>query len=397
MSINRPGNQLGGKASIVGIGATEFSKESGRSEMSLASEAVAAAIADAGLKPSDIDGMVTYSTDNNPDVEIARHVGIGSLRHFSRVHYGGGAACGTIVMAAMAVATGVADAVVCYRAFNERSCRRFGAGVQDLPYAATAERAQFSWTTPAGQLTPASWVAMVARRYMHLYGATSADFGRVAVAGRRHAANNPAAWFYNDPITLEDHQASRWIVDPLHLLDCCQESDGGQALVVTSAERARDLPNTPALIVAGAQGAGVDQWTMTSFFRDDIAQLPEMKVVADELWTSSGLTPADIQTAILYDHFTPYVLMQLEEFGFCGRGEAKDFIKDGALEIGGRLPINTHGGQLGEAYIHGMNGIAEAVRQVRGTSVNQVDKVENVLVTAGTGVPTSGLILGVDR
>ena len=397
MSINRPGNQLGGKASIVGIGATEFSKESGRSEMSLASEAVAAAIADAGLKPSDIDGMVTYSTDNNPDVEIARHVGICSLRHFSRVHYGGGAACGTIVMAAMAVATGVADAVVCYRAFNERSGRRFGAGVQDLPNAATAERAQFSWTTPAGQLTPASWVAMVARRYMHLYGATSADFGRVAVAGRRHAANNPAAWFYNDPITLEDHQASRWIVDPLHLLDCCQESDGGQALVVTSAERARDLPNTPALIVAGAQGAGIDQWTMTSFFRDDIAQLPEMKVVADELWTSSGLTPADIQTAILYDHFTPYVLMQLEEFGFCGRGEAKDFIKDGALEIGGRLPINTHGGQLGEAYIHGMNGIAEAVRQVRSTSVNQVDKVENVLVTAGTGVPTSGLILGVDR
>ena len=397
MSINRLGNQLGGKASIVGIGATEFSKDSGRSEMSLASEAVASAIADAGLKPSDIDGMVTYSTDNNPDVEIARHVGIGSLRHFSRVHYGGGAACGTIVMAAMAVATGVADAVVCYRAFNERSGRRFGAGVQDLPNAATAERAQFSWTTPAGQLTPASWVAMVARRYMHLYGATSSDFGRVAVAGRRHAANNPAAWFYNDPITLEDHQASRWIVDPLHLLDCCQESDGGQALVVTSAERARDLPNTPALIVAGAQGAGVDQWTMTSFFRDDIAQLPEMKVVADELWTSSGLTPADIQTAILYDHFTPYVLMQLEEFGFCGRGEAKDFIKDGALEIGGRLPINTHGGQLGEAYIHGMNGIAEAVRQVRGTSVNQVDKVENVLVTAGTGVPTSGLILGVDR
>ncbi len=397
MSIKRIGNQLGGKAAIVGIGATEFSKESGRSEMSLASEAVAAAIADAGLQPSDVDGMVTYSSDNNPEVEIARHVGIGSLRHFSRVHYGGGAACGTVALAAMAVATGVADVVVCYRAFNERSGRRFGAGIQDIPNAATAERAQFSWTTPFGQLTPASWVAMVARRYMHLYGATSQDFGRVAVAGRRHAATNPAAWFYNQPITLEEHQASRWIVDPLHLLDCCQESDGGQALVVTSAQRARDLPNTPALIVATAQGAGEEQWTMTSFFRDDIAQLPEMKVVADELWASSGLTPADIQTAILYDHFTPYVLMQLEEFGFCGRGEAKDFIKDGALEMGGTLPINTHGGQLGEAYIHGMNGIAEAVRQVRGTSVNQVDNVENVLVTAGTGVPTSGLILGVDR
>ncbi|MFM8531761.1 MAG: lipid-transfer protein [Ilumatobacteraceae bacterium] len=396
MSVTRKGNSVGGKAAIVGIGATEFSKDSGRSEMSLASEAVAAAIADAGLTPADIDGMVTYSTDNNPDVEIARHVGIGSLRHFSRVHYGGGAACGTIVMAAMAVATGVADAVVCYLAFNERSGRRFGAGVQDLPMAATAERAQFSWTTPFGLLTPASWVAMVARRYMHLYGATSEDFGRVAVAGRKHAANNPKAWFHEQPITLEEHQASRWIVDPLHLLDCCQESDGGQALVVTSVERARDLPNKPAVVVAGAQGAGHEQWTMTSFYRDDIAQLPEMKVVADELWSSSGLRPSDIQTAILYDHFTPYVLMQLEEFGFCERGEARDFIADGALEIGGRLPTNTHGGQLGEAYIHGMNGIAEAVRQVRGTSVNQVDKVEHVLVTAGTGVPTSGLILGVD-
>lgn len=397
MSIARKGNALGGRAAIVGIGATEFSKDSGRSEMSLATEAVAAAIADAGLKPTDIDGMVTYSTDNNPDVEIARHVGIGELRHFSRVHYGGGAACGTIVQAAMAVASGVADAVVCYRAFNERSGRRFGAGVQDLEMAATAERAQFSWTTPFGLLTPASWVAMVARRYMHLYGATSADFGRVAVAGRRHAATNPKAWFYEQPITLEEHQASRWIVDPLHLLDCCQESDGGQALVVTSAERARDLPHTAAVVVAGAQGAGAEQWTMTSFYRDDIAHLPEMKVVADELWTSSGLTPADIQTAILYDHFTPYVLMQLEEFGFCPRGEAKEFMKDGALEMGGRLPINTHGGQLGEAYIHGMNGIAEAVRQIRGSSVNQVDSVENVLVTAGTGVPTSGLILGVPR
>ena len=238
---------------------------------------------------------------------------------------------------------------------------------------------------------------MVAQRYMHDYGATSEDFGRVAVADRKHAATNPAAWFYEQPITLEEHQASRWIVEPLHLLDCCQESDGGQALVVTTAERARDLPNPPAVVVAGAQGSGHDQWTMTSFYRDDIAQLPEMEVVADELWTSSGLAPADIQTAILYDHFTPYVLMQLEEFGFCGRGEAKDFIRDGAIELGGRLPINTHGGQLGEAYIHGMNGIAEAVRQVRGTSVNQVDDVEHVLVTAGTGVPTSGLILGVDR
>ena len=232
---------------------------------------------------------------------------------------------------------------------------------------------------------------------MHLYGATSEDFGRVAVAMRKHAATNPAAWFYNQPITLEEHQQSRWIVDPLHLFDCCQESDGAQAIIVTTPERARDLKQKPVMIDAVAQGAGKDQWTMTSFYRDDIAQLPEMKIVADELWSSSGLTPADIQTAVLYDHFSPYVLMQLEEFGFCKRGEAKDFIKNGNIELGGDLPLNTHGGQLGEAYIHGMNGIAEGVRQVRGTSVNQIPRVEHVLVSAGTGVPTSGLILGVDR
>jgi acetyl-CoA acetyltransferase len=238
---------------------------------------------------------------------------------------------------------------------------------------------------------------MSARRYMHEYGATSEDFGRIAVAGRKHAATNPKAWFHGQPITLEDHQASRWIVEPLHLLDCCQESDGGQALVVTSVERARDLPQPPAIIRASAQGAAKDQQMMTSYYRDNIAGLPEMGLVADQLWATTGLGPADIQTAVIYDHFTPFVLTQLEEFGFCGRGEAKDFVRDGTIELGGKLPINTHGGQLGEAYIHGMNGIAEGVRQVRGTSVNQVDGVEHVLVTAGTGVPTSGLILGVDR
>jgi acetyl-CoA acetyltransferase len=394
VSIKRAGNSVGGRAAIVGIGATEFSKESGRSEMRLACEAVTAAIADAGLEPSDVDGLVSYTAETNPEIEVARHTGIGELRHFSRVHYGGGAACATVAQAAMAVVTGTADVVVCYRAFNERSGRRFGAGVQDHAVAGTAEQSNFSYSTPFGLLTPASWVAMCAQRYMHLSGATGEDFGTVAVADRRHAATNPAAWFYEQPITLADHQASRFIVEPLRLLDCCQESDGAQALVVTTTDRARDLSHPPAVVAAAAQGAGADQWTMTSFYRDDIARLPEMAVATAELWATSGLSPADIQTAVLYDHFTPFVLMQLEEFGFCGRGEAKDFIAAGAIELGGRLPLNTHGGQLGEAYIHGMNGIAEGVRQVRGTSVNQVDGVEHVLVTAGTGVPTSALVLG---
>ncbi len=235
---------------------------------------------------------------------------------------------------------------------------------------------------------------MFATRIMHEYGVTSEDFGLVAVADRKHAATNPKAHFYGQPITLEDHQASRWIVEPLHLLDCCQETDGGQALLVTTVERARDLPAKPAVINGAAQAIAGEQQMMRSYGRESLTGLPEMGICARQLWESSGLGPDDIQTAIIYDHFTPFVLPQLEEFGFCKRGEAKDFMANGAIELGGRLPINTHGGQLGEAYLHGMNGIAEGVRQVRGTSVNQVAGASNVLVTGGTGVPTSALLLG---
>lgn len=387
---------LSGRAAIVGIGATDFSKDSGRSELRLAAEAVTAALADAGLTPADVDGLTTFTMDTNLQIAVSRAVGIPRLTFFSHIGYGGGAACATVQQAAMAVATGVADVVVAYRAFNERSGSRFGQFSSSLAAAPTSSGIDAGWSYPQGLGTPAAQVAMVARRYMHVYGATSADFGRVAVADRKHAAVNPAAFFYGKPITLDDHQSSRWIAEPLRLLDCCQESDGGVAIVVTSVERARDLPQRPAVITAAAQGSGADQYVMTSYYRDAMTGLPEIGLVGDQLWTQSGLRPDDIRTAVLYDHFTPFVLMQLEELGFCGRGEAKDFIADGALELGGRLPINTHGGQLGEAYIHGMNGIAEAVRQLRGTSVNQVGDVDNVLVTAGTGVPTSGLILSAD-
>ncbi|GAA1310689.1 lipid-transfer protein [Planotetraspora silvatica] len=386
-------SSLSGRTAVAGIGATEFSKESGRSELQLAAEAVFAALDDAGLSPSDVDGMVTYTQDSNDEIAVAREVGIGDLSFFSRVHYGGGAACGTVLHAAMAVATGAAEVVVCYRAFNERSGRRFGQPNARLSGEPSSQGLEMSWHVPYGLITPAAWVAMFARRYMHQYGVTSEDFGRVAVAMRRHASTNPAAWFYGRPITLAEHQASKWIVDPLHLLDCCQESDGAVALVVTAAERARDLRRSPAVIAAAAQGSGSGQMMMTSYYRDDMSGLPEMGVVGRKLWEKSGLSPSEIQTAIIYDHFTPFVLNQLEELGFCGHGEAKDFIQNGGIEIDGHLPVNPHGGQLGEAYIHGMNGIAEAVRQIRGTAVNQVAGVQNVLVTAGTGVPTSGLIL----
>jgi len=379
------------RTAIVGIGATEFSKESGRSELQLACEAIKAALDDAGLRPADVDGLVTFTLDSSEQMEVARNLGIPSLTLFTEVPYGGGAAAGTVTQAALATATGAAQVVVCYRAFNERSGLRFG----DMGRSITEMPPWLSWYAPYGLLTPASWVALHARRYMDTYGVTNEHFAPIAVVDRLHAANNPAAWFYERPITIADHQASRWIIEPvLRLLDCCQESDGGVALVVTGADRARDLRQRPAMITAATQGATFDGEMMTSYYRDDLTGLPEMGVVATKLWADSGLTPADISTAFLYDHFTPFVLMQLEELGFCGRGEAKDFATVENLSLGGRLPINTSGGLLGEAYIHGMNGIAEAVRQIRGTSCNQVDGVEHVLVTAGTGVPTSGLILG---
>jgi acetyl-CoA acetyltransferase len=383
-----------GRAAIVGIGQTEFSKNSGRSELRLACEAVMAALGDAGLAPRDVDGLATFTMDNNPEIEVARAIGAGPLRFFSRIHYGGGAACGVMMQAALAVASGAADVVVCYRAMNERSMQRFGIGTTPRAAVATTETAHFGWYTPFGLMTPASWVAMQAQRYLHDYGATTEDFGRVSVACRKHAATNPNAWFYRKPLTLEEHQTSRWIVRPLRLFDCCQESDGAVAVIVTTTERARDLRQPPVVIRAAAQGASVDQQMMTSYYRDAIGDLPEMSFVAQQLYAQSGVGAGDFQTAVIYDHFTPFVLAQLESFGFCKPGEAKDFLKGGNIELGGSLPVNTHGGQLGEAYIHGMNGVAEGVRQVRGSAVNQVRGVEHVLVTAGTGVPTSAIVLG---
>ncbi|GAA2584069.1 lipid-transfer protein [Dactylosporangium fulvum] len=388
---------LSGKAAIAGIGATEFSKNSGRSELRLAVEAVLAALDDAGLSPQDVDGMTTFTMDTNPETMVARSLGIPELKFFSRIPHGGGGACAPVQQAAMAVATGIADVVVAYRAFNERSGVRFGLGPPPGKTAATAENEYRTWVNPYGLLTPAQHTAMFARRYMHAYGATSEDFGRVAVTVRKHAAANPRAWFYGKPITLADHQASRWIAEPLRLLDCCQETDGGQAMVIVSTERARTLRHPPAVITAAAQGIGPDQYSMVSYYRDDLTRIPEVELCARQLWAQSHLGPRDIDAAILYDHFSPYVLNQLEEYGFCGRGEAKDFIADGNLEVDGALPTNTHGGQIGEGYLHGTNGIAEGVRLIRGTSTTQPADVANVLVTAGVGVPTSALILSVDR
>jgi acetyl-CoA acetyltransferase len=391
-------NGFSGRAAIAGIGATEFSKNSGRSEWQLACESTLAALEDAQIGVEEVDGFALFTMETNPEIAVARALGIPELTFFSRIPHGGGGACAPVQQAALAVASGVADVVVVYRAFNERSGHRFGAGPPPFAYNANTDQEYRNWINPYGLLTPAQQEAFLARLYMERYGATSADFGQVSVLSRKHAATNPKAWFYERPITLEEHQASRMIADPLRLLDCCQESDGGQALVIVSAERARDLPHPPAVITGAAQGVGPQQISMSSYYRPDIEEMPEVALVARQLWEQAGLGPDGIDAAVLYDAFTPMVLLQLEEYGFCGRGEARHFIADGHLELDGRLPINTHGGQLGEGYIHGVNGIAEGVRLIRGTSVNQPARnPANVLVTGGSPVPHSAIVLSTDH
>jgi len=383
---------LKNEAAICGIGETEFSKNSGRSELQLAAEATKAAILDAGIKPSEVDGMVSFTLDATDDIEIARAVGIGDLSFYSRIPHGGGAAVGIIHQAAMAVATGAAHYVVCYRALNGRSGQRYSEGVSGNLI--TSDAIHWSWYMPFGLMTPASWVAMFTQRYMHETGCKPADLAEVAITQRKHAMKNPAAFFYGKELTLDEYMNARMIVDPLRLYDCCQETDGGCAVVVTTPERARDLDSKSAVIRGVSQAAGAQQEVMTSFYRERVAEISEMDLVAKQCYEVSGLGPDDIDCAIIYDAFSSIVLMQLESFGFCKRGEAKDFVKDGNLGLSGRLPSNTHGGQLSEAYIHGVNGVNEGVRLIRGESVNQPEKNDHVLVTAGIGVPTSGMILG---
>ena len=375
-------------AAIAGIGQTEFSKNSGRSEQQLAAEASKAALDDAGIDPADVDGMITFTLDPSDEIGLCRCLGVKDLAYTTRIPGGGAASVATVYQAMAAVTSGIAEVVLIWRAMNERSAYRFGqplvppsGGVVNVAGNGTGS---LLWCMPFGAQTPASWEALASQHYMETFGVTNQDLGHVSVAQRKHAATNPLAWFYRKPITLEEHQQSRWIVEPvLRLLDCCQESDGGVALVITSLERARDLKQRPVRIVSSAQSIPAEVEVISNYYHGDLTVMPEARGVARRLYGRSGLTPKDMQLAMIYDAFTPQVLKQLEAFGFCGRGEAKDFVKGGNIEVGGSLPVNTNGGLIGEAYIHGMNNITEAVRQLRGTATNQVKNLTHALVSCG--------------
>ena len=378
---------------IVGIGATEFSKDSGRSEIQMVCEAIKTAVDDAGLNIEDIDGMVRFTMDYTDEMHLVSSLGIPHLNYFGECGWGGGASCATIVHAASAVAAGVANCIVCYRGMNERSGRRYGR-VPGMERVMTAPNDHFGSIMPYGLATPPSWVAMFARRYMHEFGATSEQLGWVAVVCREHACMNPRAMFYGRPITLQDYMEARMIVEPLRLYDCCVDTDGAVAIIVTSADRAKDLKQIPAYIMGTTQGIATQGEMMTSYYRPMISLLPESWYAGQELWRVTGVAPKDIDVAQFYDAFTPLIPLQLEEYGFCGVGEGVAFCEGGdRIRLDGEIPCNTSGGHLSEAYLHGMNLIAEGVRQIRGTSTAQVKDVELSLVTGGLGVPTSALLL----
>lgn len=377
------------RAAIVGIGETEFSMDSGRSTLHMALEAILAALDDAGLKPEDVDGIVKMSVNSDIfEIDLLDSLGLSNLRCFHEVPYGGGAACGSIAGAVAAIVSGMADVVVTFRSLNGRSERRLG---QSSTSGGVGHWGQHK--IPHGLVTPAQWIAIFAQRYLHEYSYTAEEFGRVSVLCRKHAATNPHAMMYQRPITLADHQNSRWITEPLRLLDCCLDTDGACAAIVVSAEKARQLKGIPVYISAAAQGTGSRTEMMTSYQRESLTRLEEAEATAKEVYRIAEMEPKDIDTAQVYDHFSAMVLMTLEAFGFAERGKAPNLLRDGRLELDADMPLNTHGGHLGEGYIHGFSHILEGVRQLRGSAVNQTRDVKTALVTSAAGVPMSALIL----
>ncbi|HAM03232.1 MAG TPA: hypothetical protein DCQ30_13555 [Acidimicrobiaceae bacterium] len=423
----------GRQACIVGVGETPYAKWGGitdSSEYQLAVRAVLAALDDAGIAVDEVDGLASFADDRNEATFMAADLGIAELRYTSMSWLpGGGGACAAVSNAATAVESGQADVVVVYRSLCQGQFRRFGRGPGNaapgpvgggdgrgpggsggaegpvrprrtpvVRRARSLLEAHVAFTMPFGMFGPPIAYAMVARRHMHRFGTTAEHMGAVAVSTRAHAQHNRRAIMSGRPMTMDDYLASRPVSDPFRLFDCCLESDGACAVVVTTAERAADTRRGAVDIVASAQGTvrgfGHGQYSNVSMPDDDYASAGARSVAA-RLWGRAAIGPGDIDVAQIYDHFTALVLLSLEDFGFCGRGEGGPLAASGALGWpDGALPTNTHGGSLSEAYVHGLNHVVEGVRQLRDESTCQVRDAETVLVTSAAGVPTSALVLG---
>jgi acetyl-CoA acetyltransferase len=383
------------RACIAGIGQSAFTRWGGiqdRTQFQITAQAVVQAVRDAGLELSDIDGLASFSDDANAGPLMAVALGLPQLRWSSMVWGGGGGgSMGALAQACAAVESGQARAVAVYRGLCQGQGRRFGRF--------NAARPGSSFVNPFGLFSPPSMLALLVRRFMHLYPITELHLAEVALNARANANRNPHAVMHARTLTLEQYLASRWIAEPLRLFDCCLETDGACAVIVTSRERAADL-RPPVVEVLSAVHGGGPGWghgpLASHNMPDPDYASTNSRLLARDLYARAGVTPADIDVAQIYDHFSGLVLMALEEYGFCGHGESGAFVESGAIRWdSGRLPINTSGGQLSEAYVHGMNLLVEGVRQLRGSSTAQVPGARVCLVTGGLGVsPTSAAILG---
>jgi len=365
------------QVAIAGIGCTEYSKDSGVSTLTLASRAIMAALEDAGLDADAVDGVATFRVgDSVLPAVLTQALGVRDPRWYLD-QFGGGSVSHAIVgQAALAIHAGIADTVVCYRALNARSEFRMGGTGRPL-----VDAVETQYQAPYGYFVPPQQFAMAARAHMEKYGTTQEQLGRVAVQQRANAVLNERAMM-REPISLDDYAASRWVVEPFRLFDCCLETDGAVALVLTSAERARDLKKPPVLISGAAWGGGQ---TLYSNQQPDTTRSAAADV-APRLFEMAGVGPGDIDVAQLYDCFTYSVLVQLEDYGFCAKGESGAFVASGATARDGTLPVNTHGGFLSEGYVHGLNHVYECVSQLRGEAgARQVEGARVGLSTAQPG------------
>jgi len=387
------------KTAIVGVGATPYYKRGEsmpRTIYELVGEAIMAACDDAGLSVKQIDGFAYYSgamagyTDKMDTADIMEMLGIPEVTFTAALTSGGGGSAGSIGLASAAIIAGDAKYVVTVMGLQQAK-QRLG-----TVFGALAPDPINSFLQPSGLVGPGHLMSVLARRHMHLYGTRREAFAEIAMSTRANAANRPEA-MHKKPMTLEDYFNAPMIADPLCLFDFCQETDGAVAVITTSTERAKDLKQKPVLVRAAAHGGSKDWGRAFAWMGmpDESFASAGNKAVADRLYEKAGMKPDDIDVALLYDHFSPMVLMQLEDYGFCKKGEGGEFVESGAIRYGsGSIPVNTHGGQLSEAYIIGMTHIREAVEQIRGTAINQVDNANVALVTGGpASLPVSGLIL----
>jgi acetyl-CoA acetyltransferase len=368
------------QAVVVGIAALPYSKDIGMSEAKTGATACLRALADAGLSAACVDSLFRYTMQQTTEAEMARALGIANLRWFGSVDYGGGAGGPVIAHAALAVESGHADVAVVWRARNRKSGQRpwLVGGVGGAAHQEQFER-------PFGLVRPVDFMAILTRLWADRYGWKAEDLGRIAITIREHARRNPDAMMRAE-LSLDEYLNGRMIADPLRLHDCCLETDGALAMVVTTAERARDLDVTPVYVTASAMGTGPEVYAMSNWMADPIGRSPAWYVARD-LWTTTDLEPADMDVVQFYDAFTPEVAISFEEYGFCGEGEAMHLLASGE-----HPPYNTSGGGLSEAYLHGMNLFVEAVRQVRGSSTDQAGVVQHALATSGNTVPCGAVI-----